>query len=50
MSEVKYSVGARVSGTMVWVSDESTKLKLDRGREGVGIDQEVDEYKTESKV
>ena len=30
--------------------DESAELKLDRRWEGTGIDQEVDEYKTESKV
>ena len=35
---------------MVRVLDESAKLKLDRGREESGICQEVDEYKTESKV
>ena len=39
------------SGTMIGVFlDESKELKLDRRWEGTGIDQEVDEYKTESKV
>ena len=38
------------SGSGIRDSDESTKLKLDRGWEESGIGQEVDEYKTESKV
>ena len=38
------------SGTRISGSDESTKLKLDRGREESGICQDVDKYKTESKV
>ena len=39
-----------ISGTGFSGSYESAELKLDRGWEGIGIDQEVDEYKTESKV
>ena len=43
--EIKGFSGPRIKG-----SEESAKLKLDRGREESGICQEVDEYKTGGKV
>ena len=39
-----------VNDSMIRGSDESAKLKLDRGREGDLDCQEKDEYETEGKV
>ena len=49
-AKLGFCVSKVISGTGFSGSDESAELKLDRGWEGIGIDQEVDEYKTESKV